>query len=162
MLTQAPQMSRRLRPLRPRHDQRVCYCCGCIGRPLYAPLTGDAVTKLLVRAIAGECQLCNILARQIASADDNYPGTAPSPCGYSGRLLSFRPAMRPLRSCDVLQPPPTRPASFHIQALWPVWLNSLPSAEFCQCRDERLDTAIRSTLTDQSSWRSYHKRARRA
>lgn len=124
-----------------RHDNVFAIAAGLRWSAAVPPLhKGDAVTKLLVGAIAGGMLACAaILGDGIASADTALivPGTAPSPYGPLRSLYHFNPAMQPQIGANYYNPP--LPAtSFHIRQLLACHrLEFAHRRQFCQCRDEQ-------------------------
>lgn len=107
-----------------RHDNVFAIAAGLRWSAAVPPLhKGDAVTKLLVGAIAGGMlAYAAILGDGIASADTALivPGTAPSPYGPLRSLYHFNPAMQPQIGANYYTPTATRHVVSYPGSFWPV------------------------------------------
>lgn len=133
-----------------RHDNVFAIAAGLRWSAAVPPLhKGDAVTKLLVGAIAGGMLACAaILGDGIASADTALivPGTAPSPYGPLRSLYHFNPAMQPQIGANYYNPTATRHVVSYPGSFWPVTgLNSPTVGNSVSAGTNNLDAAIRST-----------------
>lgn len=133
-----------------RHDNVFAIAAGLRWSAAVPPLhKGDAVTKLLVGAIAGGMLACAaILGDGIASADTALivPGTAPSPYGPLRSLYHFNPAMQPQIGANYYNPTATRHVVSYPGSFWPVTgLNSPTVGSSVSAGTNNLDAAIRST-----------------
>lgn len=133
-----------------RHDNVFAIAAGLRWSAAVPPLhEGDAVTKLLVGAIAGGMLACAaILGDGIASADTALivPGTAPSPYGPLRSLYHFNPAMQPQIGANYYNPTATRHVVSYPGSFWPVTgLNSPTVGSSVSAGTNNLDAAIRST-----------------
>lgn len=133
-----------------RHDNVFAIAAGLRWSAAVPPLhTGDAVTKLLVGAIAGGMlAYAAILGDGIASADTALivPGTAPSPYGPLRSLYHFNPAMQPQIGANYYTPTATRHVVSYPGSFWPVTgLNSPTVGSSVSAGTNNLDAAIRST-----------------
>lgn len=133
-----------------RHDNVFAIAAGLRWSAAVPPLhKGDAVTKLLVGAIAGGMlAYAAILGDGIASADTALivPGTAPSPYGPLRSLYHFNPAMQPQIGANYYTPTATRHVVSYPGSFWPVTgLNSPTVGSSVSAGTNNLDAAIRST-----------------